>query len=208
MGYIIFTNQKNHKSLVFYPIPKNANTSVKMLLAKIIGIDKNFEYRDDTAWYKRLPADYYKKKSISAFLPDYTKFAKVKANIRICIIREPILRFISTYENRILFHKDKKFRDLSVDQVLLELIKGNFLNKHFLPQNYFLGNDLSYFTNIFKINELEKLATLFKGFFLVKNIKTPHLQTNKNESISLSKSQKIAIREIYSDDYVLLNKYF
>ena len=34
----------------------------------------------------------------------------------------------------------------------------------------FLGNDLSYFTNIFKINELEKLAILFKDFFLVKKL--------------------------------------
>ena len=41
MDHIVFKN-KNKKTLVFYPVPKNANTSVKTLFASILGIEDKF----------------------------------------------------------------------------------------------------------------------------------------------------------------------
>lgn len=98
-NYLILNNFKTNKKLVYYPVPKNANTSIKMFLAMHLKIDNKFEYRDDIPRFKRKLDKYYKKPSISALLPSYTKFQKVIADYKICIIRNPIERFISAFEN-------------------------------------------------------------------------------------------------------------
>ena len=46
-SYLIFTNQKTKKRLVFYPVPKNANTSTKLFFAKHLGIDKDYVFLSD-----------------------------------------------------------------------------------------------------------------------------------------------------------------
>ena len=71
----------------------------------------------------------------------------MEVDIKCCVVRDPIKRFISTYSNRILFHKDKAFYNFSVDEVIENLEGLNFFNKHFLPQSY----------------PLELLAPLFSG---------------------------------------------
>ena len=67
-------------------------------------------------------------------------------DIKCCITRNPIDRFISSYNNRILFHRDVGFNDHSVDMILDKLQVGLFENKHFLPQSFFLGEDLDYYS--------------------------------------------------------------
>ena len=127
---------------------------------------------------------------------------KLNVNIKICIIRDPLERFISAYENRILFHKDRKFYEYSVDKVLCELNNGNFRNRHFLPQTFFLGENLDYFTHVFKLNQLEQLCKVLEIFFNVDKIKIPHLQTGKNKKIKLSKYKFEKIHTIYKKDYI------
>ena len=46
-GYPIFTNKKNNKKLVFYPVKKNANSSSKLFFAKHLGIQDNFYFLED-----------------------------------------------------------------------------------------------------------------------------------------------------------------
>ncbi len=71
---------------------------------------------------------------------------KRDVDIKCCIIRDPVKRFISAYKNRILFHKDQGFKSHTVDMVLDKLENNNFENLHFLPQTYFLGNTLDYYS--------------------------------------------------------------
>ena len=40
--YAVFTNKTRNKKLVYYPCPKNANTSAKMFFAKHLNVDKHF----------------------------------------------------------------------------------------------------------------------------------------------------------------------
>ena len=116
-GYKIITKNTTNEKLVIYPIPKNAITSIKMFLAQHLNLHDKFEYREDIPRYKRKLEKYYPVPSICGFLPNYTKFEKVNADIRICVIRDPIERFISTYQNRILFHRDIRFNGLTVNDV-------------------------------------------------------------------------------------------
>ena len=74
------------------------------------------------------------KPKISSFIPSKQRFARVDADFRACILREPISRFISAYTNRVLYRKDPGFFEHSVDMVIDKLKNGKFENKHFLPQ--------------------------------------------------------------------------
>ena len=49
----VFKN-KNKETLVFYPVPKNGNTTAKALFASIIGVEDKFVYRENIPKYKRL----------------------------------------------------------------------------------------------------------------------------------------------------------
>ena len=147
--YLIITNKSNNKTLVYYPTAKNANSSVKFFLIKHLGLENKFYNIDD-----QLPGymqtdeilkKYKGKKNVINFLPPYTKFKKVIADEKCCLVRDPIARFVSNYKNRILFHRDSGFINHSIDMVIEKLENNMFENRHFLPQNYWLGKDLKYF---------------------------------------------------------------
>jgi len=46
--YAILKNKEN-RTLAFYPVPKNANSSAKLFFAKHLGIDKDFLFLSDKA---------------------------------------------------------------------------------------------------------------------------------------------------------------
>ena len=100
-----------------------------------------------------------------------------------------------------------KLYEYSVENVLYELNNGNFRNKHFLPQTFFLGENLNYFSHIFKLNQLDQLCKTLESFFNVDKIKIPHLQTGKTKKIELTKYQIEKIQTIYKNDYILLDKF-
>ena len=45
--YGIFINKNNGKKLVYYPCPKNANSSAKLFFAKHLGVDSQFIFISD-----------------------------------------------------------------------------------------------------------------------------------------------------------------
>ena len=138
--YGIFINKRTKKKLAFYPCPKNANTSAKLFFLRHLGIENEFIFiGDNIPLYQQKENNFNGKKIIVKFLPSKQPFLKVDVDIKCCITRNPIDRFISSYKNRILFHRDVGFNDHSVDMILDKLQVGLFENKHFLPQSFFLG---------------------------------------------------------------------
>ena len=147
--YLVFENKKTKKKLVFYPVAKNANTSAKLFLVRHLGIEEKFFFFENIPRHKhtkQMYDNFNDKFNIINFLPPYTAFKKIDVDIKCCIVRDPIKRFVSTYKNRILFHRDEKFKNFTVDEVLESIANSNFENRHFLPQSYWLGHDLNYFT--------------------------------------------------------------
>lgn len=94
---------------------------------------------------------------------------------------------------------------MTLDDVINELHRKNFENKHFLPQSFFLGSDLSYFTNVYKIRDLKLFEDQINNFFNAK-LTIPHLQNKKMKQIQLSKKQLEKLHGIYCDDFILLKK--
>tara|TARA_B100000700_G_scaffold215822_1_gene237233 strand:+ start:127 stop:768 length:642 start_codon:yes stop_codon:yes gene_type:complete len=210
-SYLIFTNQKTKKRLVFYPVPKNANTSTKLFFAKHLGIDKDYVFLSDDKPEYQFRDNMYEilkdKKNLLNFFPLKQKFSTVDAEEKCCIIRDPIKRFLSAYKNRILYHQDLEFKNHSIDMIIEKLESSNFENQHFLPQNYFLGNDLNYFTILGDTNNMKNFVNGVNNFF-EKNVEFPQLQTGGNkEVVNLSNLQITKIKQIYKDDYLLLDKY-
>ncbi len=205
--YAIFTNKTSNKKLVYYPCPKNANTSAKMFFAKHLKIDKHFLFLgDEIPQIEQTPDQYKGKQNIIGIIPSKQPFKKINIDIKCCIVRDPIKRFISAYKNRILYHRDIQFKDHSIDMILEKLEINNFENKHFLPQVYFLGEDLNYYTFWSTTDELSFFAEQVNDFFSRKII-FPKIQTGGSEiKIKLTNSQISKIEKIYAKDFKLIQK--
>mgnify|MGYP001304717130 CR=1 FL=1 len=205
--YAVFTNKTTKKKLIYYPCPKNANTSTKMFFAKHLNIDKHYLFLgDQIPQADQTVEDYEGKKNIINIIPSKQPFEKKNVDIKCCIVRDPIKRFISAYKNRILFHRDLQFKDHSIDMILDKLEINNFENKHFLPQVYFLGEDLNYYTFWSTTEDLSLFVEQVNDFFSRK-INFPKIQTGGSDiKIKLTNSQISKIKKIYAKDFKLIQK--
>ena len=207
--YAIFQNKKTGKKLVYYPVAKNANSSAKLFFLKHLKIDKNYYFLGDKVpEYKIYQDDKYKNLdknfNLVNFLPSYTPFEKMDVDEKCCIIRDPIKRFVSAYKNRILYHKDAAFQNLDIDEIIEKLENSLFDNRHFLPQSYWLGDDLKYFTIVSNISNMETFINGVNNFFQSK-IDFPRIQTGGvGENIDLTNSQITKLKKIYYSDYDLI----
>ena len=207
--YAIFQNRNKARKLVYYPVAKNANSSAKLFFLKHLKIDKNYyflsdkvpEYKiNEDSKYKNLD----KKYNLVNFLPSYTPFQKMDVDEKCCIVRDPLKRFISAYKNRILFHKDVNFHNLNINQIIEKMENNSFDNRHFLPQSYWLGSNLKYFTIVSNISNMETFINGVNNFFQNK-VDFPRIQTGgTNENIILTNSQITKLKKIYSSDYDLI----
>jgi hypothetical protein len=203
--YARFTNGIGQK-LVFYICPKNANTSIKSLFVSHLNLDQEFIFvGDNIPKYMCKAEDFQNKTNLVDFMPAKQPFAPLASDIvdiKACIIRDPLKRFISAYSNRILWHKDQV---ISIDQMLEDLLTSTFSNDHFLPQSFFLGHNLSYYEWCFDIDDFDLMAQKINQFFK-KELPFPKLQTRGDkDSIQLSNDQIDKIKLIYQSDYELLN---
>jgi hypothetical protein len=209
--YPVFTNHKSGKKLAFYPVKKNANTSSKFFFASHLGIENKFFFIEDEMprfkQTRKMHESFINKSNLINLYEGKYEFQIINVDYKSCIVREPLERFISAYKNRILFHKDKGFYNHSVTEVIEKLENGNIENKHFLPQSFFLGNDLSYFDIVGSLSNIKSFEEKINNFFGEKKI-FPQLQTGgKEEQLRLSPENKRRIIKIYSDDYHLVDKY-
>ena len=205
--YAVFTNKTTNKKLIYYPCPKNANTSAKMFFAKHLNIDKHYLFLgDEIPQIEQTPDQYKGKQNIIGIIPSKQPFEKINVDIKCCIVRDPIKRFISAYKNRILYHRDIQFKDHSIDMILEKLKNNNFENRHFLPQVFFLGEDLSYYTFWSTTEDIDFFAEQVNNFFSRKII-FPKIQTGGSDfKIKLTSLQISKIEKIYEKDFKLIQK--
>ncbi len=209
IGYAIFQNKNIGKKLVYYPVAKNANSSAKLFFLKHLKIEKNYYFLSDKVpEYKINEESIYrnldKKYNLVNFLPSYTPFEKIDVEEKCCIVRDPLKRFISAYKNRILFHRDIGFQNMKINEIIEKMENNLFDNRHFLPQSYWLGNNLKYFTIVSNISNMETFINGVNNFFQNK-VDFPRIQTGgTEEKIDLTNSQITKLKKIYSSDYDLI----
>jgi hypothetical protein len=201
----MFKNKINGKKLVFYPCPKNGNSSAKLFFAKHLGLDKDYVFiGDKIPRYQQKVDDFGGKKNLINFLPTKQPFEKIISDYKCCIVRDPLSRFISAYKNRINYHKDEDFKGHTVDMVLEKLENNNFENQHFLTQSYFLGSSLDYYDFYSNINNVTIFQREVNNFF-DNNLAFPKIQTGGGDSeLRLTSEQCDKVKKIYLEDYELL----
>ena len=97
--YGVFTNKKNNKTLVYYPCPKNANTSAKLFLIKHLGLEDKFIFLGDKIpLYKQKKIDFKGLNNLVDFIPTKNLFSEIRVNYKCCIVRDPLKRFLSAYK--------------------------------------------------------------------------------------------------------------
>tara|TARA_B100001741_G_C16516394_1_gene582439 strand:- start:284 stop:931 length:648 start_codon:yes stop_codon:yes gene_type:complete len=209
--YPVFVNKKSNERLAFYPVKKNANTSSKFFFASHLGIEDKFFYLEDKIprfkQTQKMHDSFRNKSNLVNLYQGKHAFQKINVEFKSCIVRDPLERFISAYRNRILFHKDEDFNNHSVSEVIEKLEGGVIENRHFLPQNYFLGDNLSYFNIVGSLNKINLFEEKVNNFFGQKR-KFPKLQIGgKEHQLNLTLEQKNKIKKIYEKDYNLVEKY-
>jgi len=178
-----------NKIVQYCPTPKCGCTSTKVMIRK--GIEGIIDYQNN----------------IHARFSTKT-FKAVDADIKFCIVRDPVSRFLSCYTNRICRHHDIEFVELD------EFI-NNFHDKyyrldknmhhHFRPQVDFIGHCPSYYNKVFYLHEMS-LVSQFLSEIMGKPIKLEKLNPVQAEKPIPTESQIDFIKSFYEDDYKFLDK--
>lgn len=179
-----------NKLIQYCPTPKCGCTSTKVMIHK--GIKGTIDYEDRI--HNRVRTLPFEEKKI--------------ADIKFCIVRDPVDRFISSYTNRVCRHNDIEFVGLSkfIDKfydVYYRLDKN--MHHHFRPQVDFIGHKPSYYDRIFFLHEMPSVCE-----FLIELIGEPieleKLQVVGAEKPTPTESQIDFIRSFYEDDYKFLEQ--
>lgn len=148
---------------------------------------------------------------------------------RFIFIRDPIKRFLSAYSNRVGYHQE-----LSKEFVKQRLPKLHYFMPHFNPNlNQFIryyklyrkvptirhhtkpissflgGHDLSFFSDVYKIEELAKFEHELSGIYS-QEVRLPRKQTGGKKLTlkSLDKRQIKYLLKLYDQDYKLLKDHY
>ena len=93
---------------------------------------------------------------------------------------------------------------MKINEIIEKMENNLFDNRHFLPQSYWLGNNLKYFTIVSNISNMETFINGVNNFFQNK-VDFPRIQTGgTEEKIDLTNSQITKLKKIYSSDYDLI----
>lgn len=193
--------------VAYFPIPKCANTSIKRALKEACPDEKIIDSGN-----KRMSASLY---------------AKTQGLFRFTVIREPVERGMSGYGNRVIHNCDverslfsRAFLALfglgpkpDPDTFFLNLGKYMAVNdrirRHLLPQSRYLGDDLSRFDAIYRINELDRLAADLSERLGRPVVFGRHQAGGpKIKFEELSRAAAEALTQHFASDYKLLSDYF
>ena len=141
--------------IAFYFVPKNANTTTKQML---------LESRNDPEITAAINSGKLLiHRAIDTRRNKAEFIAYPQAKYRITVVRDPVQRFASAYQDKIIGQGWAE-PTLPVSEFIRDFdqyMKIRRLENHFEPQYLYLGEDPAYYTHIFRTDELEQLAELF-----------------------------------------------
>lgn len=194
------------RKLGYFPIPKNANTSIKAGLKEAFA-DEPFVTTTNKRLSRRL-------------------VAMTDGCYRFAVLRDPLKRAISGYGNRVIFYRDLERSSLTrmalaamrlplrpEPNVFFENLPAymrvnNRIWRHFLPQHRYLGEDPTLFDRLCPIGQIGSLAEELSERTGV-TVRFPHLQTGgpKHAVGDLSPAARAMIDRLYAKDYELFGPY-
>lgn len=193
--------------IAYFPVPKVANTSVKAGIREALSDADIFDNGN---------------KRMSAGLRDMTRDM-----FRVAVVREPVERGLSGWANRVMHERDVDRSAISkaalkpfglgpfpdADTFFLNLGKYMAVNdrvrRHLLPQAAYLGDDLSFFHAVYRIDELGRLAADLSAR-IGKAVSFGRHQTGgpKIKFSDLSRAAAEKLTRHFEADYRLLAKFY
>jgi hypothetical protein len=149
---------------------------------------------------------------IRSILPDFDMRYINDTKLRICVVRDPVERFISAFTNRVLYLR-KVNKEITLSEYIntIDDPKNKTLyadiNSHVRPLTVFLEKDPSIFTHIFNLRTLRNLKLLLEE---TSGVPLPdlHLQQNGGlEKPELTSSEMEWIKIRYREDYDIYGKW-
>lgn len=129
---------------------------------------------------------------------------KIETPIAFCITRDPVVRFVSNFKNRVLTHE--KVKPVPSIEEFIEnfdvLYEENIdVNNHFKSLTEFYGTDRSIFSQIYRTERLGDCKAFLEQHF---NTTLPDLklqQSKPTASLTLTPDQEAWVKEKYAVDY-------
>lgn len=197
----------------FYNAPKNAGTTIRMWIKYNEDRAALGDLEELTGYYHLAPFGAPEGWIRNIVGPKKFFQRRDDVSLRWCIKRDPLVRFVSAYRDKIL---NEKIATWTVEETIELLENGqmrklaegdtslNQLAAHFLPQYVWLGTDRAYYSRVFDITEMAEV----KGFCekTVFNRPLPDLHArnqskSKTQSVTLLDEQIMRIKKVFAQDY-------
>lgn len=166
--------------------PKSGGTSLR---AYMFHLENGFAFREYMSQGRKMDANSLSrnqafKRVDHKLIRDFDKFA---------LIRDPVKRFLSGYSNRVIHYQElsqeiagEKLEEFALSpDPSLEVFIENFskyckasrsIRRHFNKQQVWLGTDISYYKNVFHLENVGEMTDYFAQKFNMKAA-MPQLQT-------------------------------
>ncbi len=213
-----------HK-LIYFPIPKNACSSIKNVLWEVNNGTTFAPFTDNGKEIRNIHQVYVSMRFSMAALeeaaPDWREC------FRFVVVRDPLKRLLSAYRNRVLFHLELSEEVIASSGLTSPdlLPKPDF--KHFVrhlelyrkasrsiahhtdPQKVFIGDSLDLYDLVCEMGSIDRLESELTRR-IGREIRLPVLQKlgPEADTIEFDDATRGAIYEFYRDDYELLRDYF
>jgi len=203
---MIFKSYDN--KIAYYHVPKNGSRTMIGYLALVkepdlfINCPQHFHPTEHDGYYE------LRKRTViepPRYPGLYGTFPRASSRIRLAVKRDPVARFVSGFNNRVLHHKKIK-KDCTDIHEFIEKFDDYWkaeadVKEHFRPQTDFLGTSQNPYTHVFDVTEMNKVKLLFEETY---NRIFPDLrlqQGGNNNKTSLTEIEIMWIKDRYKVDY-------
>ncbi|MAS44954.1 MAG: hypothetical protein CML46_03540 [Rhodobacteraceae bacterium] len=207
--------------LLYLPVPKVANTSLKHFFFEIEN-GRRFENFIVNGVRKHIHTACYPSRRFRRLALD-----EVSDLHRIAVVRDPLDRFVSAYNNRVLHHRDMTAKPGKLKAAGLDPMPGinEFaarledyraahvsIRHHTLPMTAFLGEDAGFFHKLYDMRDCDRLAEDVLERVGGPRIELRRMQTGKSPDPArredLEPANIARIKAFYAKDYATWGRVF